>query len=814
MSPRPDLDSAAYSPVAQLNELLSTSAHLSRLSDIRARVALHKSALDRQLADEGLADDDVRAKFERVVLGHAELEELMAETERLQVSARETEQGIKRMTGDIKRLDRTKENLTQSITILKRLQMLTAAYNQLTALVDNRRYGDMVATLQAVMELMAYFRPYRSIGQVAALSKQIGDTEVRISQQIFADFETAIADGKSLGPRVNLADACAVLDAIGKDEREKLIRWYCTQQLREYRTIFKSTDEAGSLENIPRRYAYLKRLLKRHSDTLARYFDPEWKVAEALAKEFCVATREDVNALLSQEGAKVDVFLLLKTLEEALEFEQYLQKRFPHESFANAISAAYQPHLSVWIEHQSRIMADKMSQYRRDRANILSARSSDGATADSAAANDRENGTSGSSSAAAAGSGSHDNADDHTPDVLPSSMDMFRFYRQVLAQTAKLSTGRPLVELSRMFGRWLVVYCRDVLASGLPRSLGSVEDVRAACLILNTADYGANTTYQLEQRLVDEVDDSLREEINMEEERNRFTELVSDIISALVSLVDAAADASWREMVNTNWHKLAAVGDVSTYMRGLVDAVKREMAVVLAHITKDVHVRTLCERVVESLANAFMRGAAATRPISEVAAEQMLLDLYVLKDMCLQLPAIAHPDKEVHTSYANQVTRTLTRVETVLKVILTRSDPAEGLVQNYFYLIGDKSSDNFIKVLELKGLSRPTQARLLELFYSHMKAHDNLIEEAPLLKKLQLTRPGIHTRSHTPSLHSSPLNAPVSEASRPPLPLGNLREGFERFTHQGTEGVNRINTNFKQNLGRLFKRDSMNRSPM
>jgi hypothetical protein len=302
----------------------------------------------------------------------------------------------------------------------------------------------------------------------------------------------------------------------------------------------------------------------------------------------------------------------------------------------------------------------------------------------------------------------------------------------------------------------------------------------------------------------------------MEEERNKFIELVSDIISALVSLVDAAADGYWREMVNTNWHKLVSVGDVSSYMKGIVDSVKRQVSVILSYITKDVHVRSLCERVVDSLANSFLRNAAATRPISEVAAEQMLLDLYVLKDVCMQLPIITHPEKEVHTTYSNQVSRTLLRVESVLKVILTRSDPAEGLVQTYFYLIGDKSSDNFVKVLELKGLSRPTQARLLELFYSHMKAHDNLTDESALLRNLHLTRPGVHPRSHASSVHSSPIGAPVSESasSRPPLPLGNLREGFERFTHQGSEGVNRINSNFKQNLGRLFKRDSTNRSPM
>jgi len=37
-----------------------------------------------------------------------------------------------------------------------------------------------------------------------------------------------------------------------------------------------------------------------------------------------------------------------------------------------------------------------------------------------------------------------------------------------------------------------------------------------------------------------------------------------------------------------------------------------------------------------------------------------------------------------------------------LKVILTAKEPPDGLVQNYFFLIADKSVTNFLKILELK----------------------------------------------------------------------------------------------------------------
>ena len=98
--------------------------------------------------------------------------------------------------------------------------------------------------------------------------------------------------------------------------------------LREYRTIFKSTDEAGSLENVSRRYAYFKRILKTHLESNSKYFAPSWQVTDELCKGFCTTTRDDIKILLSQSGRNTDVQLLLKALQETLEFEQYLEKRF------------------------------------------------------------------------------------------------------------------------------------------------------------------------------------------------------------------------------------------------------------------------------------------------------------------------------------------------------------------------------------------------------------------------------------------------------------------------------------------------------
>ena len=63
--------------------------------------------------------------------------------------------------------------------------------------------------------------------------------------------------------------------------------------------------------------------------------------------------------------------------------------------------------------------------------------------------------------------------------------------------------------------------------------------------------------------------------------------------------------------------------------------------------------------------------------------------------------------------FAKLVNKGIGRVETVLKVVMTPSDPADGMIDNYILLVGDKNVNNFTKILELKvrtvgGLLTPT----------------------------------------------------------------------------------------------------------
>jgi hypothetical protein len=790
------LDQEDYNPIDHLNGLFKNPSNLSRLPELEEHTRLYSAYLDCQLSKPVELSEEELKSVKRVEDAPEEIDALIKEMGELKVRAEASEKTITDMTYDIKRLDNTKANLVQTITVLKRLQMLTTAYDQLEGVVKKRQYKEMAQTLPAVLELMSHFKSFRSISQIAMLSRRIGEIQTQISDQIFKDF-SLVVEGTNKAEAsqqqfndiaTGLADACTVLDSLPGNHREQLITWYCNVQLREYRSIFKNNDEAGSLDNISRRYAYLKRLLKRHNEEYSRYFSANWNVVEALCNSFCMTTREDISVLLKQAGRGINVQLLLQALEETLEFEAFLEKRFAttknkEPKYEKIISIAFQPHLNLWIEHQDKILSNKFNQYKapprpsqenQDVAGEMSTSESE-------------------------------------PTVLPSSADLFIFYRQVFTQTAKLSTGPPLLDLCNLFGKWLGIYCQQVLSRVVPNRLSSLDDVKSVCMVLNTADYCFTTTTQLEQKIIDMLDAELKEKVDLEREKNQFLELISSSITSLVNKVLMACEGSWREMVNTNWSRLEVVGDQSSYVSELRRCVEEETTTILDYIQKELYCRMVCDKTVEAVTSEFLQRVVYCRPISEVAAEQMLLDLYVLKGSFLKLPLLkpqhgeVSSPKEVSNAYSRHVTKSLGRVETILKVILTQTDPAEGLVQNYFYLVGDSSTNNFSKILDLKGVSRGNQTRLIELFNSHLKAHDDLTLESPILTNLRIQNQSSHTR-----VPSSTFSSPVE----PPKVLGssilskeNLEKGFERFTH-GPEGpvVNKLNENFR-NIGRLFRRD-------
>jgi antitoxin component HigA of HigAB toxin-antitoxin module len=113
---------------------------------------------------------------------------------------------------------------------------------------------------------------------------------------------------------------------LGGDYRKHIIERYLQLQLAEYRRIFRSTDEAGQLDNVPRRYAWFRRVLKHHDDEHAALFPAGWEVTRLLVASFAEQTRVDLANVLGKTVPNVNV--LLDALQATLDFEAAFSRRF------------------------------------------------------------------------------------------------------------------------------------------------------------------------------------------------------------------------------------------------------------------------------------------------------------------------------------------------------------------------------------------------------------------------------------------------------------------------------------------------------
>ncbi|PBP22448.1 GARP complex subunit Vps53 [Diplocarpon rosae] len=717
-----------YDPIEHLNTIFSHPSTLTSIGGTAAALQKRQDDLSTSIsALEAAQAQSDESSLRRMQSAKEELARLFSKIETVRTRAIETEQTITSMTADIKRLDGTKRNLTLSMTALKRLQMLTTAYEQLRGLAKTRQYKECASLLQAVLQLMRHFNSYRSIDQIATLSRNVAELQRELLEQVCEDFEISFAKGEVAAKKGVLSEACLVMDALGENARARLVTWYINTHLREYRQVFRGNDEAGSLDNIGRRYSWFKRMLKTYEDEHAGIFPLQWRVNEVLANAFCEGTRDDFKGILERsmrrpDGGKIDVNLLLSCLQETMDFEQGLEKRFASEprqsidtlssaeeqphTFDRSISEAFEPYLSLWVESQDKQLAAMIPRYRSQP--LLP----------------------------------HD--EEFSPQaVIPSSIELFHFYKLTLAQCAKLSTGERLLHLSKTLAKYLDEYAQQVLLYFLQAPGGA--SLENTILVLNTADYWHANTQQLEDNLKKRIDSELAPKVDLSSQCDTFMGVASAAVLALVHRVEISCEPSWREMRNTNWSKMESVGDQSSFVAELLRQVNSQGEEILPTVAKAQYARAFCDNLVEHLANRYIANIVQCRPISEVGAEQMLLDKYVLTKGLTTLlshsPTVASSSTTAQAGFVKRVNHIMARLDPLLKTLQVRTYPPEGLVQAYLIHIGDRSDTNFRKILELKGVRKQDQPSLVEMFGMHRdsKSNEQLVAMSPLLTPLMNT---------------------------------------------------------------------------
>lgn len=625
-----------YNPLDDITSIFLDNTSLNSIDDLLSTTSEYKQHLEKTIKhnESTSADDNDRGELSELAIFKDVLENFNETKNR----AEGTLSTITTLTEGLSHLDNAKHNLSQTLTFFQNFKILIDSYFECKQLLQKSAYLEMVSPYKIMCSLTDNtFNAFKSVDGINKLLTSIWHLKSNIINNVRKLF-MQVLDNK-LQPSEPMEKqlregACELLDSESKTKIE-MIDWVLGKLLYEIKEIFQIDDEAGSLENLSRRYMFFKKLLNNFNSKYAIYFLPSWEMPLQLANKFFQLTRNDLKALLHKEfkGAEPSIDLFMQSLQITLDFEKYIDVRFSNKCKEEKLSKLFEPYLSLWVSHQDKMMENKLLSYMSE-AKLP------------------------------------DNVSDSL--VVPSSADLFRTYRTILSETLELiGDGKNetiLISLAEFFADWLIDYLNKILKplhiSDDPNTKEQQEVIKYTVLLVNTCDYCSTTIDQLEEKLSVFSSNSRGVAEPFIKAKDLYDEQLSKSTSLLLKrAVRMDLSFATKEFDNTDWAH-THVEDYSRYMVTLKKLLtftepstgsvsnekvyKSALQEILALLNRDVYKWNFFDNFVDSLTSTYVECVVRLlQPIPPFAninksrslsvqqvisiGEQLLLDIELLK---------------------------------------------------------------------------------------------------------------------------------------------------------------------------------------
>lgn len=643
-------------------------------------------------------------------------------------------------------------------------------------LANEHQYREVANLLDAVKQFMSHFEKYKHIPVISDLNKRIASihrsliSHIRIIFKEVAEKIDTVADTEILladlpGGVRTLADACSVIDALGHQVRREFFEDFVRSQLVSYDNLFGHGKQHFALDQVERRWAWFKRLLKYIDSKFATIFPSHWRLPLRLCLEFVERTKMHLILLLTEEenNDQSDVQQLVKALQSALRFEQEMAERFNllHElkqSRENEELAARQR--VTELETQKRLKKESKLMYiptdhdaenkeeetesgflglahaaisggisgvfdkflgayvtlvRQNLDETVHRLVQDEEASSSMASNENDDSSSSSTT---------NRVEGHNGKVYSSATGMFVFVKNSIKQCIALSNGHTFLLLAEEFQAVMQHYADILKARCPPETSSQPLGYRLApnmeiqvSLIINTAEYCAEVAPQLKQMIAAKIIPSLANKIDYAEVEDQYLDLVAHGVKVLVYGLLDRLEPSFRTLMNMNWASFANVGEESAYLLSmnhvLVDAIPK-----VKRALSTSYFQNFCTKLATEILSRFQDSIIKSKRISDMATQQLLLDTYSLKTLLLALPSL-NPAEPLNKApppnpvYAKLIAGKAAHIEMMLKLVGT---PEEMLVERFRMLWPDGQMADLQMLMALKGTKRNDQQVILEMF--------------------------------------------------------------------------------------------------
>ncbi|CCI49679.1 unnamed protein product [Albugo candida] len=666
--------------------------HLSKASQAQ-RLAAHQATVD--------------LKDAKVAVTH-----LLDKIQDIHGKAHQSEVMVQDICRDIKQLDHAKQHLQTTLQTLKRLHALVQAVDQLELKASQRNYTETATLLQSVNELFSFFDAYTNVHKIVELHNTVRGLQEELKAQVFADF-SSVGSFESIEDKFpteasikavlnNLSAACAVVDALGKPVRTKLVHVFCQDQLGSYEKLYGVGGEFASLEQTEKRFSWFYQLLRAIGPKLEVIFPKSWQIERRLCIFFCEITRNHLlNQLGNQTPDEINVMALLKALQRSLLFEKDAAARFEGNVSAEngedeidesgeiiardsveAIKRKYRRKKLQADEKglhgvRSGLDADKQQndslECKHDLPTIIGfiSRSFDPfmtAYVHLERKNMEQMITDGIASEIVDRNG-------QLP-VFSSSVGMFAYIRNSVKRCTVLTNGQTFFNLQNEFKRCFQLYAQrmtqklpaysssaystslptennsssnsslaassvhnGVLGSNSAKTGLSVEKLEELCFIINTAQYCAETLPSLEDVIRQKIDPAFSKAIDLTAEIDIFHDLAAASMKCVVTGVERLLDDSLQAIPKLNWQSWETVGDENSYVVEIGQQI-RQLVPIIRQMLAQVYFTNFYDKFTASFLPKILQAIMKCRKVNQVATQQLLLDICALKSLFLQLPIL------------------------------------------------------------------------------------------------------------------------------------------------------------------------------
>ncbi|QLG70555.1 hypothetical protein HG535_0A04960 [Zygotorulaspora mrakii] len=698
-----------YDPTLDITTILSAKGSIEDIDKLINATRGYKLLLEEEIASdrkqEAAANEELSSKT-------FEFDKIFQDIEATRTFASTTQSTISHLTQGISHLDNAKRNLTLCMTVFQNLKILTDSYTRCKSLLAKDKFKESTSSYEIMCSLAENtFRPYKSVDEINRLLMSIArlrkDTFERIKQTYHKVIIGKAADAGQLESQLR-EGACVLLECDPSD-KSQIIDWCIDKLLYEINEIFKLDDEAGSLENLSRRYIFFKKILNNFNSNFSRYFPQEWGMQLKLTNRFYEMTQRDLSILLDREfngkGSSIDLFM--GSLQTTLDFEKYIDVRFSNKLKGSKLSSCFKPYLSLWIAHQDKMMKDKLLTYMG--SNTLDFTMSDSW-------------------------------------IISSSADLFRTYRSVLSQTFELiennADERVPILLANFFAKWLKAYLDKILKPLLlPPSVeiqNKEETIKYTVSLVNTSDYCSTTVEQLVVKLTEFSAETGKISQIFDEVKSDYDEVLAAGISILLNrIIQLDLSFVWKEFNNTDWSNVA-VEDSSRYMVSMKNILSfatgqyvtdesSTLELILTKFNREVYTWNFLDKIIDLVTHDYSKyiilllqrqppfaNLNAPRKFSPSTvtniAEQFLLDLELLKNILnsiLQGVSSSNQNSEgpAYKRVQKHIDANLELLLKFLKLLLAPLDSVDDYYETYKELtISNSNTSVWAFMLTLKGL--------------------------------------------------------------------------------------------------------------